>query len=76
MVTNVLIGLDRDGANRLLWLAPRDPVVLSGGDFGSDASILTSAVLLIASAALLRHAHKKGDLVGKAIPSRLAWLSL
>lgn len=61
-VTNVLVGPDRLDANRLLWLIPGDPTVLSGGSFGSDASILTSAVLLAASLALLRRARRNGNL--------------
>lgn len=63
LVTNFLIGPDRLDAQRLLWLTPHDPITLSGRDFGSDVSILTSAMLLTASAALLRHAQRKRNLV-------------
>jgi uncharacterized protein len=62
-VTNFLIGPDRLDAHRVLWLNPGDRMVLSGGDFGTDASILTSAVLLAASVALLRNARRKENLV-------------
>ena len=51
------------GANRVLWLTSYGAPVWSGGAFGTDASILTSGVLLIAAVALLRQAWCKHQLV-------------
>ena len=63
LITNVLMGPNIQDANRLMWVSPQGPTVSSGGNFGSDASILTSLVLAVAIVWLLRRAKQKGMLI-------------
>ncbi|GIH78291.1 CPBP family intramembrane glutamic endopeptidase [Planobispora longispora] len=53
LATNTPFGPDAFGAHRLITVIPHAPAPISGGVYGTDASVLTSAVLALACAAVL-----------------------
>ena len=63
LATNTLFGPDTFGAHRLMTVVPHAPAPISGGAYGTDASVFTSVVLAIACAVVLAAARHRGHLV-------------
>ncbi|GII05499.1 hypothetical protein Pta02_75070 [Planobispora takensis] len=53
LATDTLFGPDVFGAHRLITVVPHAPAPISGGVYGTDASLLTSALLELACTAVL-----------------------
>ena len=67
LATNTLYGPDAFGAHRLITVVPHAPAPLSGGSYGTDASLLTSVTLVVACAFVLTAAHRRGHLVRQGV---------
>lgn len=59
LATNAIFGPDVFGAHRLMTVTPLASEPLSGGPYGTDASVLTSAVLVPLCLALLLAASRR-----------------
>lgn len=65
LATNTVFGPDTFGSQRLITVVPHGPAAISGGDYGTDASVLTSAVLLAACAVVLTVAGRSGQITSR-----------
>jgi membrane protease YdiL (CAAX protease family) len=67
LATNTVFGPDTFGAHRLITVVPHAPAPVSGGAYGTDASVLTSAVLVAACAIVLQVARRRGHMISRKI---------
>ncbi len=65
LATNTVFGPDTFGAHRLITVEPHAPAPVSGGAYGTDASMLTSAALVAACTIVLTLARRRGHMVGR-----------
>jgi membrane protease YdiL (CAAX protease family) len=65
LATNTVFGPDTFGSHRLITVVPNAPAAVSGGVYGTDASVLTSAMLLVVCAVVLTVAWRKGHMTSR-----------
>jgi membrane protease YdiL (CAAX protease family) len=69
LATNTVFGPDSFGAHRLITVVPQASSSVSGGIYGTDASMLTSAILVAACVVVLQVARRRGHLISRNGPA-------